>query len=1012
MANVGDIMASIKLDGVGAVNKKLDSLSKGIKSASKGIEKAGKSLSKFGDQTKGLGESLLPMSAGLTAFGTAGILASNEISGAVSSLQTKLGATGTELTGLEGVLSDVASTGVGSFDEVADSIVALKQNMGKLSPKELTALTEQAMQLSDVMGVDVAEVSKTAGIMMKNFGIDGQEAFDLIATGQQKGMDYSGDFLDTLNEYSGQFDSLGFSAEDMFNVLAEGADKGAFNLDKVGDSVKEFNIRAKDGSDATADAFTALGFNSAELTKKFAEGGEGAKKSYGEVVGALSEVESEQERNAIGVSLFGTQYEDMEGDIIASTESIVDHMGDISGKGAEIAEQNQTFSQKMQGAWNELQEAIKPVGDVLKELISVFVEKALPVIKDLAEKFDGLSDKTKKWAVAIGIGLAVLPLLLIAVGTFISFAGSLVTNIGVLVGAFSKLWGGVKGGAGFLAKAGKGIFTFAKIVGKGMFTAVKLIGSGFKLIGQIALKGMMALMRILMANPWIAIVTGIIILVVLIVKNWDKIKEVTLKVWGIIKDFLSGLWESIKVIATSVWTAIKEFFSGVWDSIKAKATEIWDSIKSYLSGIWEGIKAVASSVWGAIKSALIAVWEGLISSVKSIFSGLKEFFNNLWSGIKIITLAVWNVIKALVIAVWNGWVNIAKTVFNGLKTFFSAMWNGIKTVSVAVWNAVVSVVKKLWSNLIGNAKNLFNGLKSFFTSLWDAIKSKAISLWTSLSGTVNSIWNLLVSKAKNLFNNLKVFFANIWNTIKSTATSLWNGLLRAVKKIWSDLISNAKSVFNALKSFLSGLWNGIKSTATSLWSGIKSSILRIVTGVKDSITDKFNALKSKVTEIWDGIKSAITKPIDKAKEAVSKAIDKIKGFMDFEWSLPKLKMPSVSVDMKKNSWGIPVPDFNVGWHASGGIATGASIVGIGEAGDEAIVPLSNKKRMKPFASAVSNMISKDAPEVTTGGNGGSGAPTVVSVQIDGREVAKATAEYMDNDLRGKRDSKLRARGGY
>ena len=121
---------------------------------------------------------------------------------------------------------------------------------------------------------DVKESTASAGVMMKSFGISGQDAMDLITTGFQKGGDYSGELIDTLREYSPQFAAMGMSADQMLGILIAGAKAGAWNMDKVGDSMKEFNIRAQDGSKTTTEGFAAIGLNAEQMGAAIAEGGE------------------------------------------------------------------------------------------------------------------------------------------------------------------------------------------------------------------------------------------------------------------------------------------------------------------------------------------------------------------------------------------------------------------------------------------------------------------------------------------------------------------------------------------------------------------------------------------------------------------------------------------------------------------------------------------------------------------------------------------------------------------
>jgi len=111
--------------------------------------------------------------------------------------------------------------------------------------------------------------------------------------------------IDSLNEYAPQFKAMGFSAEEFTNVLIDGAKNGAFSIDKVGDAMKEFNIRSKDGSKTSAEGFKLLGLNAEEMTSKFAQGGETAQTAFQTVMGALNSIEDPITKNTAGVALFG-----------------------------------------------------------------------------------------------------------------------------------------------------------------------------------------------------------------------------------------------------------------------------------------------------------------------------------------------------------------------------------------------------------------------------------------------------------------------------------------------------------------------------------------------------------------------------------------------------------------------------------------------------------------------------------------------------------------------------------
>lgn len=240
----------------------------------------------------------------------------DEYNRAVNQISASTGATGAELDALGESIKNIYAQNLGEdFADVADGLAATKQ-ASDLTGEALEQATAAGFNLRDVFDYDISESARAASALMKNFGIDAEEAYGLIAVGAQNGADKNGDLLDTLNEYSAQFAALGLDADQFVGTLVEGADAGLFSVDKVADAVKEFNIRAKDGSDTSRGAFESLGLNADKMFAAFAAGGDSAQAAFFDTVEALNNLEDPLAKNAAGVALFGTQFEDLEAGVL------------------------------------------------------------------------------------------------------------------------------------------------------------------------------------------------------------------------------------------------------------------------------------------------------------------------------------------------------------------------------------------------------------------------------------------------------------------------------------------------------------------------------------------------------------------------------------------------------------------------------------------------------------------------------------------------------------------------
>nr|DAK98381.1 MAG TPA: minor tail protein [Caudoviricetes sp.] len=211
-----------------------------------------------------VGDALKEAGAAATTVGgalTGTVISANSEEKALNSLQAQTGLTAEEMTKYKDVLEDVYQGNFGeSQEEVANVLALIKQTTNETNPSKLKDMTENLFTLRDTYDYDFVETLRAVNMLMEQFGVTGDEAFNLIAQGSQKGLNKNGDLLDTINEYSVHYKQLGYDANEFFNSLENGSKAGTFSIDKLGDAMKEFGIRSKDTNSSTQEGFTLLGY--------------------------------------------------------------------------------------------------------------------------------------------------------------------------------------------------------------------------------------------------------------------------------------------------------------------------------------------------------------------------------------------------------------------------------------------------------------------------------------------------------------------------------------------------------------------------------------------------------------------------------------------------------------------------------------------------------------------------------------------------------------------------------
>lgn len=394
-ADVSDAEDSI--EGLGDTAEKVESkmgdalgnVGVGLKSAfSDAANESIPLVGKVGELTAGLsGSAVAAIGVGAAAVGVGALAVgtANDISGAMNDFIAITGKGTEETERYQAVMEDIYANNYGeSFSDIGQAMAEVTKQLGDMDDASLQNATESAFALRDTFGYDIPESTRAAKAMVDNFGVSGEEAMNLIASGAQNGLDYSGELLDSISEYSVQFDKMGLGAEDMFAIFQKGAESGAFNLDKVGDAVKEMSIRVVDGSDTTKQGFELLGLNADEMAQKFAAGGDTAKEAFNETLDALAAMEDPIAQNTAGVDLIGTMWEDLGPEAVTALAGIEEG----AYKTSDAMEQIKDVKYDDLGSmFEELKRNVEvlliPLGEALLPVLSTLIDSVLPILTGL-----------------------------------------------------------------------------------------------------------------------------------------------------------------------------------------------------------------------------------------------------------------------------------------------------------------------------------------------------------------------------------------------------------------------------------------------------------------------------------------------------------------------------------------------------------------------------------------------------------------------------------------------------
>ncbi len=735
------------------------------------LDEAGGKLGRF---TRGIGKvGGAAALAGGAAIGGAvvkGLTTALDRGGTLNTLANNLGLSADQAAKAGDAAARAFGDGFGSTFEEAAAISSTLAGLGVQTTDALADQTKQISALVETFGADQGELlASTSALINRGFVADTAEAFDLFAESARGSFIPLSEQLDLMNEYGDQIAQVGLTGEEAFGLISQAS--SSFEADKILDTFKELAIRGQDMSDTSVAALEQLGLNAEEVARAFGTGGESAAKARDDILEALASIEDPVARNAAGVALMGTAFEDLGLDPLDKLNAVGAAL-DVNATSAEtLAEKSLTVSDRFGALGRKAETALAQIGEALLPVI----ENAMPSLEAGLQRavdfFQTHLPTAIEFARDVFDGLR--PVIEAIVDALAAVADWVTANWppmrDVILDVFNEISAWVEANWPAIRDTIVDVMT---TIGEIIAEVLELVGAIWTRWGDEILLVTETIFKAIgpVIQAALDIVLAIIRTVTALIRGdwdevWEGLKDITEGAIDLIVGFVEGgmdLWRTYTELAAK---AVKQLFSGAWEAVVRIVRDGIDSVITWVRGIAGRATTAASGVPGALKAAGAALIQNFYNEARRIFDNVL-----LWLGSlpRRVTSAVGNLGSILK----NAGRAILQGLWNGLQEKWrqvSGWLSGIKN-KIPRLKGPIDVDRRI---LTDNGEAIMEGLQTGLARGWTNVERQLAGYTVDIGGSIQpstmnartpvrdgrrditiQIGNITVNDGRDLFDEL------------------------------------------------------------------------------------------------------------------------------------------------------------------------------------------------------------------------------------------------------------------